>query len=130
VWEKRTLLKPVNDNEDGRTDEPLIRQGKFERRTYEVVFHVGEYFGRTEILDPPFLDGVPIRFGDVKPQAHYHIPLLTSPWSYGTYRGNCGMKSATIPERGEAGNLVGCHGQPGRAPPRRGASEGITACKS
>ena len=72
-----------------RTDEPLTRQGKSKRGTYEVVFHVGEYFkGKPGMANPPFLDGMPIRFGIAEPQAHYHIPLLASPWSYGSYRGN------------------------------------------
>jgi 5-hydroxyisourate hydrolase-like protein (transthyretin family) len=37
---------------------------------------------------PPFLDRVPLRFGISDPAAHYHVPLLTSPWSYSTYRGS------------------------------------------
>ncbi len=36
--------------------------------------------------EPPFLDEVPIRFGIADPQAHYHVPLLVSPWAYSTYR--------------------------------------------
>jgi 5-hydroxyisourate hydrolase-like protein (transthyretin family) len=58
---------------------------------YELAFDVGEYFaGQPEAgsADPPFLDRVPIRFGIADPQAHYHVPLLASPWSYGTYRGS------------------------------------------
>jgi 2-oxo-4-hydroxy-4-carboxy-5-ureidoimidazoline decarboxylase len=38
--------------------------------------------------NPPFLDQVPVRFGISDPQAHYHIPLLVTPWSYSTYRGS------------------------------------------
>ena len=37
--------------------------------------------------DPPFLDVVPIRFG-VAEDAHYHVPLLVSPFAYSTYRGS------------------------------------------
>src|SRR5215208_400381 len=73
---ERRLLKAVQTNADGRTEEPLP---------------VGEYFaGQPEAVsaDPPFLDRVPIRFGIADPQAHYHVPLLASPWSYGTYRGS------------------------------------------
>jgi 5-hydroxyisourate hydrolase len=31
---------------------------------------------------------VPVRFGIAEAAAHYHIPLLVSPWSYSTYRGS------------------------------------------
>jgi 5-hydroxyisourate hydrolase len=36
----------------------------------------------------PFLDTVPIRFGIADASAHYHVPLLVSPWAYSTYRGS------------------------------------------
>ncbi|MDQ2654984.1 MAG: hydroxyisourate hydrolase, partial [Chloroflexota bacterium] len=35
-----------------------------------------------------FLDWVPIRFGIADAEAHYHVPLLVTPWSYSTYRGS------------------------------------------
>jgi 5-hydroxyisourate hydrolase len=41
-----------------------------------------------DLPDPPFLDVVPIRFGIAEPQAHYHVPLLISPYGYSTYRGS------------------------------------------
>ena len=50
---------------------------------YELVFAVGDYFG-----ERPFLDRVPVRFTIAEPEAHYHVPLLVSPWSYSTYRGS------------------------------------------
>ncbi|MBA2693682.1 MAG: hydroxyisourate hydrolase [Rubrobacter sp.] len=98
--EKRSLIKSVETNSDGRTDEPLIPRGEFEVGTYELVFHVGDYF--EERGDPPMLAGdyfeeeelvpflglVPIRFGVSDPDSHYHVPLLTSAWSYSTYRGS------------------------------------------
>jgi 5-hydroxyisourate hydrolase-like protein (transthyretin family) len=31
---------------------------------------------------------VPVRFGVVEPEAHLHVPLLFTPWSYSTYRGS------------------------------------------
>jgi 5-hydroxyisourate hydrolase-like protein (transthyretin family) len=31
---------------------------------------------------------VPVRFAIAEPEAHYHIPLLATPWSYATYRGS------------------------------------------
>jgi len=50
---------------------------------YELVFAVGDYFG-----ERAFLDRVPVRFTIADPEAHYHVPLLVSPWSYSTYRGS------------------------------------------
>ena len=50
---------------------------------YELTFAVGDYFG-----DRRFLDRVPVRFTIADPDAHYHVPLLVSPWSYSTYRGS------------------------------------------
>jgi len=31
---------------------------------------------------------VPVEFGIADAGAHYHVPLLASPWSYATYRGS------------------------------------------
>ena len=50
---------------------------------YELTFAVGDYFG-----ERAFLDRVPVRFAIADPGAHYHVPLLVSPWSYTTYRGS------------------------------------------
>ena len=79
-------LKSVRTNADGRTDEPLLTGADFAPGTYELVFCVGEYFA----LPPAerFLDRVPIRFSIPDARAHYHVPLLTTPWAYQTYRGS------------------------------------------
>lgn len=78
-------------NADGRTDAPLLAGGDLRAGTYELVFHVGDYFrarGAPGLAEPPFLDRVPIQFGVADPDGHYHVPLLVSPWSYSTYRGS------------------------------------------
>jgi len=50
---------------------------------------MGEYFAtEVGVPDPPFLGRVPVRFGIADASAHYHVPLLASPWSYSTYRGS------------------------------------------
>ncbi len=86
---ERRLLKRIETNADGRTNEPLLAEGEFEPGIYEIVFDVGGYFaGESGVADPPFLGLVPIRFGIADASAHYHVPLLTSPWSYSTYRGS------------------------------------------
>ena len=87
--DERISLKTVRTNADGRTDAPLLEGEEFEATTYEIVFDVGEYFeAEVGVSDPPFLGRVPIRFGIADASAHYHVPLLASPWSYSTYRGS------------------------------------------
>jgi 5-hydroxyisourate hydrolase len=89
--EGRNLLATIRTNAQGRTDAPLVEEGELSRGVYELVFDVGEYFAgqpETDDADPPFLDRVAVRFGVADPAAHYHVPLLTSPWSYATYRGS------------------------------------------
>lgn len=77
------LLKSVKTNTDGRTDGPLLEGADLRQGTYELRFHVGAYFKSQE-----FLDLVPVRFVIRDAGAHYHVPLLCSPWSYTTYRGS------------------------------------------
>ena len=86
----RTLLKTVHTNADGRTDAPLLTDEACRVGAYELVFAVGAYFQQmgTPLPHPPFLDVVPLRFGIADGAAHYHVPLLTSPWAYSTYRGS------------------------------------------
>lgn len=83
------LMTEAVTNADGRVDKPLLEGVAFSVGHYEIMFHVGDYFRRTGIAlpDPPFLDLVPIRFG-VAEDAHYHVPLLVSPFAYSTYRGS------------------------------------------
>lgn len=77
-------------NADGRTGAPLLTGEPLRIGTYELRFQMGAYFARTgaTAADPPFLDVVPLRFGIAEPEAHYHVPLLASPWTYTTYRGS------------------------------------------
>ena len=81
--ESATLLTTATTNKDGRTDAPLLEGEKLRAGTYQLVFHVGAYFKAQG-----FLDAVPIRFSVADGNAHYHVPLLCSPWSYTTYRGS------------------------------------------
>lgn len=86
----KTHLKTVTTNQDGRTDGPLLADGEFQVGVYELVFHVGDYFAPDPALGPKpaFLNQVPIQFGIADAIAHYHVPLLVSPWAYSTYRGS------------------------------------------
>jgi 5-hydroxyisourate hydrolase len=86
----RTPVEATTTNEDGRCDAPLLAGERMVAGTYELVYHVGDYLrARTETgAEPPFLDHVPIRFGIADVAAHYHVPLLFSPFGYTTYRGS------------------------------------------
>lgn len=77
-------------NDDGRTDSPILPAETFATGTYELHFAAGDYLRATGQAgaDPLFLDMVPIRFGMSDPDAHYHVPLLLSPFGYSTYRGS------------------------------------------
>lgn len=85
----KTLVEAVT-NADGRCNAPLLEGAAFVPGAYELAFHVADYFRArgTPLADPPFLDVVVIAFGLADGTAHYHVPLLASPWGYSTYRGS------------------------------------------
>lgn len=84
------LVAQIETNKDGRTDKPLLIGEAVKVGQYQIVFHVAEYYAKlgTKLSDPPFLDTVPVQFSIFDAKAHYHVPLLTTPWSYATYRGS------------------------------------------
>lgn len=77
-------------NDDGRTDSPILPQGKFKTGHYELIFETGAYLEANNLAsgEVKFLDTIPIRFGIDDEDAHYHVPLLLSPFGYSTYRGS------------------------------------------
>lgn len=54
--------------------------------TYRLAFDTGEYFAASGT--ETFFPEVDITFCVVEPEAHYHVPLLLSPFAYSTYRGS------------------------------------------
>lgn len=86
----RQRLAETVTNADGRTDAPILPAERFEPGSYELVFHAGDYLSADEAGEPgasTFLDRIPIRFSMAE-DAHYHVPLLLSPYGYSTYRGS------------------------------------------
>ncbi|MFS1462431.1 hydroxyisourate hydrolase [Vibrio lentus] len=83
-------LATVITNSDGRTDAPILAGNDFRPGKYQLVFYVADYYKSksVELDGVPFLDDVVIRFGLDDPEAHYHVPLLVSPYSFSTYRGS------------------------------------------
>lgn len=86
----RLLLVRAQTNADGRCDAPLLADYKFQPGIYELDFHIGDYFAAQGIAlpQPRFLDVVTVRIGVHDTSAHYHVPLLASPYGYSTYRGS------------------------------------------
>jgi len=82
----RAELARMTTNADGRTDAPILPADAFAPGTYELLFEAGAYLRATGAPDA-FLDAVPVRFRMLEP-AHYHVPLLLSPFGYSTYRGS------------------------------------------
>jgi len=79
-------------NDDGRTDSPILPKDKFAVGQYELVFAVADYLKANNQVSTSeqnlFLSEIPIRFGINDASAHYHVPLLLSPYGYSTYRGS------------------------------------------
>ena len=77
-------------NATGRTDVPLLAGRAMRVGSYELIFAAGAYLRSSGQAGKGvlFLDQVPIRFGIADAEAHYHVPLLLSPFGYATYRGS------------------------------------------
>mgnify|MGYP003353037527 FL=1 len=72
-----SLVKSVTTNADGRTDAPLLIGDDYAMGTYELRFHVADYFRAAGDADAElFLDIVPLRFVIREADGHYHVPLL------------------------------------------------------
>ncbi|MBR7887791.1 hydroxyisourate hydrolase [Marinomonas sp. A79] len=94
---QRECIHSTLSNDDGRCDQPLLQADSFVAGVYELEFEINEYFAKSktstqsahqEASTPDFLNTVVIRFGISDEDAHYHIPLLVSPFAYSTYRGS------------------------------------------
>ena len=86
----RQAVTEAVTNDDGRCDGPILEGDAFSAGIYELTFHAGAYFDTLglDLPEPKFLDQVPIRFGISDTAAHYHVPLLISPFGCSTYRGS------------------------------------------
>jgi 5-hydroxyisourate hydrolase len=89
--DKAQVVKRFTLNADGRNpDGPLYDNASLRTGTYRLVFDVEAYFRARGVAlpEPAFLGQVSLDFGVADASAHYHVPLLVSPWSYSTYRGS------------------------------------------
>ena len=72
-------------NDDGRVG-PLVSDEDLQIGTYRITFGTGGYYAsRGEVS---FYPEVSIDFEVHDASEHYHVPLLTSPWGFSTYRGS------------------------------------------
>jgi len=82
------LLVATRTDHDGRA---RLREGEaLTVGAYRLAFDIGAYFRTTgsATADPGFLETVVIDFHVTDAAAHYHVPLLASPFGYSTYRGS------------------------------------------
>lgn len=70
---------------DGRLKE-LVPEGKLTTGTYRITFNTGSYFAA--LSTETFYPEASIVFTITDVDAHYHVPLLLSPFGYSTYRGS------------------------------------------
>lgn len=84
------MIAEAVTNADGRTDAPILPDTRFETGHFELVFFCGSYLEKHGLAagELKFLNEIPIRFAIDDAQAHYHVPLLLSPYGYSTYRGS------------------------------------------
>ena len=80
----RRELARAQTNADGRIPSPF--GGELRDGDYELEFSAGAYFAARS--ERAFYDRIPVRFRLASEAAHYHVPLLLSPWGYSTYRGS------------------------------------------
>jgi 5-hydroxyisourate hydrolase len=73
-------------NVEGRVPSLLTDDTVLERGTYRLRFATGNYF--LSLGMPRFYPEVHVLVSLDDPAAHYHIPLLISPYGYSTYRGS------------------------------------------
>jgi 5-hydroxyisourate hydrolase len=79
-----TLIATGVTDADGRI--PELGPDRLPAGAYRLVFATGPYFAATGT--PTFYPRVTLDFDLVDEGAHYHVPLLLSPFAYSTYRGS------------------------------------------
>jgi 5-hydroxyisourate hydrolase len=87
---KDALILKTKTNADGRCEAPLLSGKDFKTGKYRLEFDAAAYFKTkgAKLPKTPFLDVIAINFGIADADAHYHVPLLVSPYGYSSYRGS------------------------------------------
>ena len=79
------LARGVSDA-DGRVRDLLTDEAPLTAATYRLQFDTAGYFQALGL--PTFYPEVVVSFHVGDPEAHYHVPLLLSPFGYSTYKGS------------------------------------------
>ena len=78
------VIASATTDDDGRV--PELGPDVLEAGDYRIEFGTGSFFASRGT--DAFYPRVAIDFTVVTGQAHYHVPLLLSPFAYSTYRGS------------------------------------------
>lgn len=71
---------------NGRCNTLGAEDGMIQSGTYRLLFNIDAYYRARQT--ETFYTDIPIVFDVRDPKAHYHVPLLVSPFGYSTYRGS------------------------------------------
>lgn len=71
--------------DNGRVD--ALVEGEAETGLYRLTFDMTDYEGFAD-TDPLFFPQITVTFQVDDGSQHYHVPVVVSPFSYSTYRGN------------------------------------------
>lgn len=77
-------IAQARTDEDGRVSS--LGPEQLASGVYRVTFATGDYFAARD--QETFFPQVQVDFRVDEAQAHYHVPLLLSPFAYSTYRGS------------------------------------------
>ena len=80
------LLGSGTTDDDGRISNLIPTGASLAEGTYRMSFATGPYLEQT--AGGGFYPHARIEFSVAQTSAHYHVPLLLSPWGYSTYRGS------------------------------------------
>jgi 5-hydroxyisourate hydrolase len=83
VW--RALADSTTDA-NGRISELAASESALSAGVYRLSFDVAGYFRQRSV--DAFYTTVTVEFIVKDAHAHYHVPLLVSPYGYSTYRGS------------------------------------------
>jgi len=78
------LASGTTDDNGRITD--LLAPGSLSAGRYRIAFATGPYFAQQNVAG--FYPQVVVEFEISRPEEHYHVPLLLSPFGYSTYRGS------------------------------------------
>jgi 5-hydroxyisourate hydrolase len=81
----RSVARGATDS-DGRASDLLPPSFQLTEGDYRLTFDVGAYFAASGAEG--FYTEVVVSFVVRDAAAHYHVPLLLSPYGYSTYRGS------------------------------------------